>query len=126
MFSLNESIRYYLYPYPTDMRKSFYTLCGIVKDMMSFDVRRGDAFIFINRHLDTMKILHMETGGLVIYHMKLEEGSFRLPDINIDMENSYHTTSWAELVLMVQGLGLSEYHRSKRWNPGKKAKKLIK
>ena len=28
MFSLNESNRYYLYPYPTDMRKSFYTLSG--------------------------------------------------------------------------------------------------
>jgi hypothetical protein len=124
MFSLNESIRYYLYPYPTDMRKSFYTLCGIVKDIMGFDVRQGDAFIFISRPLDTMKILHMETGGMVIYHMKLEEGRFRLPHINIDMENSSHTTSWGELVLMVQGLSLSEYHRSKRWNPGKNGENI--
>ena len=34
MFSLNESNRYYLYPYPTDMRKSFYTLSGIVTNQM--------------------------------------------------------------------------------------------
>ena len=46
MFSLNESNRYYLYPYPTDMRKSFYTLSGIVTNQMGKNVRDGDAFIF--------------------------------------------------------------------------------
>ena len=30
MFSLNESIRYYLYPFPADLRKGFYILGGIV------------------------------------------------------------------------------------------------
>ena len=39
MFSLNESNRYYLYPYPTDMRKSFYTLSGLVTDQMGKNVR---------------------------------------------------------------------------------------
>ena len=51
MFSLNESNRYYLYPYPTDMRKSFYTLSGIVTNQMGKNVRDGDAFIFINAKL---------------------------------------------------------------------------
>ncbi len=69
MFSLNESNRYYLYPYPTDMRKSFYTLSGIVTNQMGKNVRDGDAFIFINANCTCMKILHMEYGGLVIYHM---------------------------------------------------------
>ncbi|WP_228488786.1 IS66 family insertion sequence element accessory protein TnpB [Prolixibacter sp. SD074] len=36
-------------------------------------------FIFINRKCTIMKILHMECDGLVIYHMKLESGSFNLP-----------------------------------------------
>ena len=30
MFSLNDSNRFFLYPHPTDMRKSFYTLSGIL------------------------------------------------------------------------------------------------
>lgn len=47
MFNLNDSMRYYLYPYPTDMRKSFYTLSGVVKDLMGHDVRNGDVFIFV-------------------------------------------------------------------------------
>lgn len=45
MFNLNDSMRYYLYSYPTDMRKSFYTLSGVVKDLMGHDVRNGDVFI---------------------------------------------------------------------------------
>ena len=57
MFSLNESNRYYLYPYPTDMRKSFYTLSGIVTNQMGKNVRDGDAFIFINANCTCMKIL---------------------------------------------------------------------
>jgi transposase len=124
MFSLNESIRYYLYPYPTDMRKGFYTLSGTVKNLMGMDVCDGSAFIFLNGHLDTMKILHMETGGLVIYHMKLEEGRFRLPE-NIFVETNKNTckSSWSELVLMVQGLSLSGDRREKRWKPKEKSDK---
>ena len=46
MFSLTSSDRFYLYPYPTDMRKSFYTLSGIVTNQMGMDVQDGDAFVF--------------------------------------------------------------------------------
>jgi hypothetical protein len=44
MFSLDSPMRYYLYPYPADMRKSFYTLSGIVANSMSRSVRFGDVF----------------------------------------------------------------------------------
>jgi hypothetical protein len=119
MFSLNESIRYYLYPHPTDLRKGFYTLSGIVKNLTGQDVCHGDAYIFLNRQPDTMKILHMETGGLVIYPLKPEQGRFRLPDIDNDNETGKNTpqTSWAELVLMAQGLSLWGCGRKKRWKP---------
>ena len=62
----------------------------------------------------------METGGLVIYHMKLETGHFCLPDIDIETKNNAHKTSWSELVLMVQGLSPSGYHHQKRWKPKNK------
>ena len=35
-------IRDSLYPYPTDMRKSFYTLSGIVTNQMGKNVRDGE------------------------------------------------------------------------------------
>lgn len=120
MFNLNESIRYYLYTSPTDMRKSFYTLSGIVTNLMGFDVCDGAAFIFINRSLDSMKILHMESGGLVIYYMKLEKGRFRLPYLEMEEMGSHThsiTATWPELVLMVQGISLPQCRRQSRWKP---------
>jgi hypothetical protein len=118
MFSLNASIRYYLYPYPADLRKGFYTLSGIVSSLMGLDVCTGDAFIFVNRTLNSMKILHMETGGLVIYHMKLEAGRFRLPSLDAGSSLPAVATTWQELVLAVQGISLPECRRQPRWKPG--------
>lgn len=71
MFSLTP-LTYYLYSQPTDMRSSFYTLSGMVTNLMGHNVQDGDVYIFINCSCISMKILHMEYGGLVIYQMKLE------------------------------------------------------
>ena len=54
MFCLNDSTRFLLYPYPTDMRKSFYSLSGIVTNHMGKNVQDGDAYIFINKNLTGM------------------------------------------------------------------------
>lgn len=93
-------MRYWIYPYPADMRKSFYTLSGIVTNHMGQNILDGDVFIFINRSCNSMKILHMECGGLVIYHLKLESGQFKLPVFD-ETSRSYHS-SWQELMLLVQ------------------------
>jgi transposase len=95
------------------MRRSFYTLSGMVTNQMGRNVQDGDVFIFINRPCTSMKILHMECGGLVIYHMKLEQGRFRLPVFD---ENT-HTfkTNWQELMMMVQGITEGEKVNKKRW-----------
>ena len=102
MFHLHQSLKYYLYPMPVDMRSGFYSLSGIVATSMRHDVRSGGVYIFINRRGNIMKILHMEYAGLVIYHKKLESGRFRLPAFD------EHTTSlnihWNELMMMVQSV----------------------
>ena len=121
MFNLNDSIRYYLYPFPTDMRKSFYTLSGIVSQRMGEDVRGGDAFIFINRTCNSMKILHMEHGGLVIYHLKLESGVFKLPEL--EQVSQTYRSSWCQIMLLVQGLNRKEFTVGKRWKNPKKVEK---
>ena len=41
MFSLNDSMRYWLYNRPTDMRKSYYTLSGIVINELGCDPCNG-------------------------------------------------------------------------------------
>ena len=49
MFSLTDTNRFFLYPHPTDMRKRFYTLSGLVTNQIGLDVQYGGAFIFINK-----------------------------------------------------------------------------
>ena len=113
MFNLNDSMRYYIYPYPTDMRKSFYSLSGIVTNNMGRNVQNGEVFVFINRTCTGMKILHMECGGLVIYQLKLEAGTFRLPEF--DEESQTFTTNWSDLMLIVQGIDINKTKKYKRW-----------
>ncbi len=86
------------------MRKSFYTLSGIVSSQMHRDVRSGEVYIFINRSQTIMKILHMEYAGLVIYHKKLESGRFKLPAY--DENTRSLSMGWGDLQLMVQSVKL--------------------
>lgn len=102
MFHLHKSLKYYLYPNPVDMRKSFYTLSGIVTAEMMRDVSSGEVFIFINRRQTIMKILHMEYAGLVIYHKKLESGRFKLPAYDENTQSL--TIGWNDLIMMIQSV----------------------
>jgi len=103
MFSLNDSMRYLLYSEPTDMRKSFHTLSGLVTNNMGLNVRDGDVFIFINKARNRIKLLHMEPGGLVIYSKLLEEGRFHLPSSEQQQHNAVKM-HWLDLVMMVEGV----------------------
>jgi len=70
-------------------------------------------YIFISRPCTSMKILHLECGGLVIYHMKLESGSFKLPVF--DQNANTFQTSWQDLMMMVQGIAPDGKVNKKRW-----------
>ena len=78
MFNLHVKLQYYLYPGPVDMRKSFYTLSGIVTSVMKRNVQDGEVFIFVNRSLTIMKILHMEHGDW-LSTTKLDQGYLICP-----------------------------------------------
>ena len=100
MFHLHQELRYYLYPGGVDMRKSFYTLSGIVTSIMNRDVQNGEAFIFVNQRRTIMKILHNEYGGLVIYHKKLSGGTFKLP--LFDENTTSLSIKWHDLMMIIQ------------------------
>ena len=66
MFNLNDTMRYFLCPGRTDMRKGISSLCGVVYEKMKSEVKNGDVFIFIGSSRRLMKLLHAEDGGMVI------------------------------------------------------------
>ena len=67
MFSLTSSHRYYLYDQPTDMRKSFDGLSGIVQGQLQRDPTNGSVYVFINKkrnrikHLSYLKVKSLTT-----------------------------------------------------------------
>ena len=112
MFCLNDTMRYFLCCGKTDMRKGMNSLCGVIQNQMGYDVHMGDVFIFINDSRTTMKLLHAEDGGLVLYMKRLEEGTFRLPAY--DTQKQSYSMQWRDLVLMVEGIQDKPEARLKR------------
>ena len=102
MFCLNDSTRYFLCPGSTDMHKGMFSLSGLIREKMNGDVRNGDVYIFINRLKNRIKLLHAETGGLVMYEKLLEEGTFKIPAY--DPETHSYPMTWSDLVIMVEGI----------------------
>ena len=78
MFSLDNTMRYWLYNKPVNMRMGFNGLSGIVNNNMGMNIRSGDVFVFVNAAKNRMKILHCEEGGLVLYALRIEMGRMRL------------------------------------------------
>lgn len=103
MFSLEQGLRYWLYSEPTDMRKSFHTLSGLVRNKIGMDPMSGDVYIFVNKRRNRIKLLHYERGGMVIYAKMLDKGTFGMP---IPGSKDVVTSSiqWEDLLKMVEGI----------------------
>ena len=112
MFCLNDTMRYYLCPSRTDMRKGINSLIGVVHQQMGRDVRNGDVFIFIGSSRKLMKLLHAEDGGMVMYVKRLEAGRFKLPEYDGDTQS--YQMEWRDLVIMVEGIQESPDQRLRR------------
>ena len=113
MFCLNDTMRYFLCPGKTDMRRGMNSLCGLVQDHMGHELRKGDVFIFVGTRRTILKLLHMEDGGLVLYMKRLEQGTFRLP--SYDEKSRSYPMEWRDLVMMVEGMRDDPGTRQKRF-----------
>ena len=103
MFSLGAA-RYYLYREPTDIRKSFDGLCGLVSERLGQSPMSGDVFIFINRPRNRMKLLRWEAGGFVLFYKRLERGTFELP--SLASPSLAQLIGYGELTMMVTGISM--------------------
>ena len=50
-------------------------MCGQVRKV-GLDPTNGDMYIFVGKFHTTMKLLHWERGGYVMYYERLEQGRF--------------------------------------------------
>lgn len=103
MFSLEQGMRYWLYSEPTDMRKSFHTLSGLVRNKIGDDPMSGDVYIFVNKRRNRIKLLHYETGGMVIYAKALDRGTFGMP-VPVNRDSVTMSISWTDLRKLAEGI----------------------
>jgi transposase len=61
---------------PTDLRKGFEGLGGLVSAALGHDPLSGDCFVFVNRSRTRAKVLLWDGTGLCIYQKRLEQGRF--------------------------------------------------
>lgn len=116
MLSLSSQSRIFIHALPTDMRKSFDGLCGIVKGDFQRDILEGDYFVFFNRVLDRCKILLWDRDGLVLVYKRLEQGCFqRVP---LEGQGLAIEVDRTTLTLILSGIDLDSAKRRKRYQPG--------
>ena len=113
MLTLPPSTRVFVATGPTDMRRSFDGLLGIVRDFLGHDPFTGHLFVFRNRRGDRLKILWWDRDGLALFYKRLEEGIFALP-IPAD-DATQVELSGADLQLILQGIDPSLAKRSQRY-----------
>ena len=114
MFTLSSSLRFQLYSKPTDMRKSFDGLCGLVKNHLGKEPTNGDVYVFINKLRNKIKLLHWAGGGFVLYYKRLESGTFEHPQY--DIKAGIYSLSYSQMVMLVDGISIKNIEKRKHFN----------
>jgi len=108
MLHLSVSCKYYLCARPTDMRKGFDSLSGLVSAQMQLNALDGSVFIFMNKKHNQVKLLLWEGDGLALYHKRLEKGTYELPDTS--GQSTSLSISAQQLQFILQGVSLQKIH----------------
>src|SRR5262249_13769261 len=110
--------RVFLCTLPTDMRKSFDSLAGLVEQQLGQDPLAGDLFVFRSKRGDRLKLLYWDGDGLAIWYKRLEEGSFGFPQ-RAPQRASVGAHGLvirpAELAMLLDGIDLTTVRRRRRY-----------
>jgi transposase len=102
---LQNKTNVYCYCVPIDMRKSFDSICSIVKNELNKNIFEDSLFLFVNKFRDKAKVLYWDGTGLVIFYKRLEKGQF----CNFKRRTSKEVKlSFNELQLFLEGTKLEK------------------
>ena len=97
---------------PTDMRKSFNGLAGIVRERLQADPMSRQLFLFCNRARNRLKALVADESGTWVLAKRLDRGTFAWPAANADVVRVEYREE--QLALLLRGFDV-EGLRPRRW-----------
>ena len=75
-------VQVYAYTRPTDMRKGYEGLYGLVRDRLQSEPLSGHVFLFCNARRNRLKLIYWDGTGLWVCGKRLQRGCFRWPEAN--------------------------------------------
>jgi transposase len=111
MLSVPSTVSIFLCTQPTDMRKGFDGLSGIVRGAFGADPLDGSLYIFINRRRDRIKFLHFDGSGYWLHYKLLEAGTFEV----IASQEACLQIDSTQLAMLLGGVSLAGVRRRKRY-----------
>jgi len=121
MLSINSNVRIFACTAPTDMRKSFNGLSGIVVESLGGDPLSGHLFLFTNKRRTLLKILYWDADGYAIWYKRLEEGTFAIEFVRAATEDSSSKErpsielTTTQLAMLLGGVDLANTKKRKRF-----------
>ena len=111
MLSLSSPVAIFLHAQPTDLRKGFDGLSGIVRQQFGGDPLDGSWYLFVNRRRDRLKILHWDGTGFWLYYKMLEAGTFEV----LWSDATRLKMDFTQLAMLLNGISLVDVKRRKRY-----------
>lgn len=105
-------MRVWLYTEPTDMRRSFDGLSGMVKHQLKEDPLSGQLFVFINRRKTQMKVLYFDRSGYCVWSKRLVQGQFNYRPST----TGKRSLDWLQLKLLIEGIEVKKSRQFKRFS----------
>ena len=118
MLMLPPGSRVFLATNPVDGRKGIDGLSVMVRSQFGQDPLSGTLFVFFSKRADRVRVLYWDRDGYVLTMKRLEEGRYRIPWRG---EHGHVVVEAAELLLVLEGIDLTNASRRKRWRPSREA-----
>ena len=99
----------------TDMRKQFDTLASLVRSQLGEDPLSGDAFVFLGRRRNRLKVLLWDGSGFWLLVKRLECGSFAVPAAAQARGDGAVAVSEVEWRLLLSGIEILSYRQRRQY-----------
>lgn len=104
--------RIFLVAGPTDMRKSFNGLAGIVRERLNADPMSRHLFLFCNRDRNRLKVLVADESGMWLLSKRLGRGTCSWPTVDAEVMRVEYREE--QLALLLRGFDV-DHLRARPW-----------